>query len=251
MSLAQWSYFEDLHTNGKRRHNSFDFQNSPWHATGVLETSKRTSRKSIDTWREALWDTWRGKRGGDTRTKINRKRKENIRCQGWISFAQRRVRLKLIYMWRGRCNDGVQRHFLCRNITQRQINIYTLHRKFIYSFPEHWIPALYQKNPAYDGIFLESCGAQNGEKINSVRCNSVYMASKAVQRLWQSPASHRGSLFLNPGQSTWSLCWTKFLRDISLPVLLLSPVSIIPPTLHFHSFVCHRTLHNLSKWRRR
>ena len=74
-------------------------------------------------------DTWRGKRGGDTRTKINRKRKENIRCQGWISFALRQVRAKLIYMRTGRCNFGVRRHFLCRNITQIYIYIYRVTQK--------------------------------------------------------------------------------------------------------------------------
>ena len=62
--------------------------------------------------------------------------------------------------------------------------------------------------------------------------------------------SPRRSVF-EPRPKYVVLCWTKFLCDVSLLVLLLSPVSIIPPTLHSHSFVCHRTLHNLNnQWRR-
>ena len=49
-------------------------------------------------------------------------------------------------------------------------DIYTLHRAFLYSFLIHGIPVLYHKNPAYDGIFLESRWAQDGDKRNAVDC---------------------------------------------------------------------------------
>jgi hypothetical protein len=154
------------------------------------DTSHSTSRNCLDTQRKRVYETSTrerqgnrlildekhcgipgvGKGGGDTCTKINRKRKQNIRCQVWISLEQRRVRMKLIYMWRGPCNAEVQRHFLCRSITQREINIYTLHRAFIFSFTERGIPSFYHKIPAPDGKFLESCGDENGDKRNSQLC---------------------------------------------------------------------------------
>jgi hypothetical protein len=82
------------------------------------DTSHLTSRNRLDTLQKGVHETSTrerqgnrlildekhcgvpgvGKVGGDTCTKINRKRKRNIRCQVWISFAHRRVQMKLICM---------------------------------------------------------------------------------------------------------------------------------------------------------
>jgi hypothetical protein len=118
---------------------------------GVRETFKRTSGESIDTWREAGVGYLKGNDGkGGTCTKVNRKRKQNVRCQGWIWFAIRRVRMKLIYMWREPWDVGVPWHSLCGNITRRQMNIHVLNRAFLYSFFEHGILALWHRKLASD-----------------------------------------------------------------------------------------------------
>jgi hypothetical protein len=52
-----------------------------------------------------------------------------------------------------------------------------------------------------------------------------------------------------PGQSAWNFWWTKWHWDrFCHQVLMFSPVSIIPPMLHTHSFVYLRCLNDLRNW---
>jgi len=50
-----------------------------------------------------------------------------------------------------------------------------------------------------------------------------------------------------PVESMWHVWWTKWHWDIFLSKYFgVSPVSVIPPVLHTHSFICHRRYTNLA-----